>query len=567
MTKFIQKHPEICSLLLLALLCGLFLFMGINMYPLIDVDETRYAVMSRDMVNSGNWNLLMLNFVPFLEKPPLYFWLVGLSIKFFGNFSEVSVRFPIALTATFLVFFTYFFGKKVISRTFGLISSIVLLTSVFFLIFAHIAILDMILTVCIASALYSAFLTQVVSDKSKKYFWWIFWAIIGLGFLAKGLLALAIPATIVFLYCLLTKNLKEFFKPLHLIVGLLIFSVITLPWHIAVYQEYGNKFIKEYFLYHHFARFIDSSHIGRKHSLFYFVPVFFIAFMPWSIMFIGAIVDWCKKAVAKYKETQGKVLEKLYSIVTVNTTQEKFVLFSALFFIVAFCAVSVSSTKLPTYILPAIPPAALLTGLFWVREDNFAKKIISISTYILSAIFILVAISGFVSLFFMPKEILALCEPFKYFVIIGCGTIGLLLLLKAKQTDKKTDLLIVYILTMLFIITFAVAYLFNLMYTGGENELVNFSQTAKIKNAKLVTFDFAVKPSIQINYTDYVNYIPEPEFDKLYDLTDKKNNDVFIIVKNRHMEEGGYTDKIENKLHIVTRGKKYSLYSNKKSVK
>ena len=90
---FITKHPEIFCLSLLAVLCLLFLFLGLDFYPLLDVDETRYAVMARDMVNSFNWNNMMFNMEPFLEKPPLYFWLVGASVKMLGHF---SVAFGIA---------------------------------------------------------------------------------------------------------------------------------------------------------------------------------------------------------------------------------------------------------------------------------------------------------------------------------------------------------------------------------------------------------------------------------------------------------------------------------------
>ena len=96
---YIEKHPDVFSILLLAILCGIFLFWGLNFYPLIDVDETRYAIMSKDLIGSHNWNLLLLNSVPFLEKPPFYFWIVAFSIKLFGKFSTLSVRFPIALLA------------------------------------------------------------------------------------------------------------------------------------------------------------------------------------------------------------------------------------------------------------------------------------------------------------------------------------------------------------------------------------------------------------------------------------------------------------------------------------
>ena len=209
-------------------LCGIFLFWGLNFYPLLDVDETRYAIMSRDLAQSKDWNLLLLNSIPFLEKPPLYFWMVAASIKLFGRFSEFAVRFPIALISSFLIFFTYYFGKKVLSRKFGLLSAIILLTSVFFLILSHVAILDMVLTVCIASGLYCAFLGFYATEKYKKYCWWGFWTFAGLGFLAKGILAIAIPTVIILLYCYLTKNLKSFFKPLHLLVGLIIFLLISI---------------------------------------------------------------------------------------------------------------------------------------------------------------------------------------------------------------------------------------------------------------------------------------------------------------------------------------------------
>ena len=104
--QFISNHPDLSAIALLGVLCGLFLFWGLNFYPLLDVDETRYAIMSRDLANSNDWNVLLLNSVPFLEKPPFYFWIVGASIKFFGSFSTFAVRFPIALMATFLIFFT-----------------------------------------------------------------------------------------------------------------------------------------------------------------------------------------------------------------------------------------------------------------------------------------------------------------------------------------------------------------------------------------------------------------------------------------------------------------------------
>lgn len=563
--QFISNHPDLSAIALLGVLCGLFLFWGLNFYPLLDVDETRYAIMSRDLANSNDWNVLLLNSVPFLEKPPFYFWIVGASIKFFGSFSTFAVRFPIALMATFLIFFTYFFGKKVLSRRFGIVSAIVLLTSVFFLILSHVAILDMVLTVWLTSALYSAFLSYFVKEHHKKYCWWGFWTFAGLGFLAKGILAIAIPLVVMFLYCLFTKSLKELFKPLHLIVGLVIFALIALPWHVVMLRDYGWTFIQEYFIKHHFARLIDSNDLGRKHSFFYFIPVFIVAFMPWTFIFLASIVDGVKKLVKKYKDFEGKWFQKLYNLTSVENNDQKIILFSALFFIVVFGVMSVSSTKLPTYILPALPASALLTGFFWCDSKENHKQAISISTYLVSVIFILASLGASFAFIFLPASLIELVSPFKYSVLIGCAFVGILLMLKLK-TQESLSIFSGYVITMFFVITFAVTNLFSLIYAGGENELVLFSNYANTTNARLVTFDFAVKPSTKINYGDYVYFITDDDFNKLEQIVSNKGFPVYVIVKNKQVQTYGYKDKLENKLklNLLVEGKRYSLYLNKK---
>ena len=166
--SFIQNRPEAACLITLAIFCVVFLFIGLNSYPLVDVDETRYAVMSRGLIGSGDWSILLLNGVPFTEKPPLYFWLTAFSIKYLG-FNEFAVRFPTAILATLIVFFTYFTGKTIISRKFGMYSALILLSTVFFLVLSHVAILDMTFTVFLTAAIYCGLLTSFCKDEHKKY--------------------------------------------------------------------------------------------------------------------------------------------------------------------------------------------------------------------------------------------------------------------------------------------------------------------------------------------------------------------------------------------------------------
>jgi len=558
---FVHTHPEIFCLSLIAVFCLLLLFFGLDFYPLLDVDETRYAVMARDLAGSFDWSSLMLNGQPFLEKPPLYFWLVASSIKFFGHFSEIAVRLPIALLSSFITFFTYYVGKKVISRKFGVISALTLISSAFFLIFSHIAILDMVLTVLVTSALYCGFLTHFCEAKFKKYLWWYFYLFIGVGFLAKGILAFAIPVTVMFAYNLIAKTLKDAFKPIHVLPGLVIFSIIAIPWHYVMYLEYGNRFIKEYFLLHHFARFINSESIGRIRPFWYFIPVFFFGFMPWSFVFVAFLVDGFKKLTAKFKSAEGSLKSKLFSLVDAQTNEQKLLLFASLYFVIVFLVFSSSSTKLPTYILPVFPAAALLTGYFWWASDEKREnsKAISVATHIFAIVLLVAGIAGTIASCVLPYDIMIKVADFRSATVTGIYLLAIFLLLRL-NTKRALSVFAAYLLVMIFVISLSVSHIFNLVYAGGENEIVRYSMFARGGDSQLVTFDFAVKPSAMIGYKSKVVFLTDPDFKLLDDALNYKKGPTFVIVKNVNLEDEDYSKKIQKRLEFVNRGDRYSLF-------
>lgn len=561
---FISVHPEIFCLSLLAVACLIFLFIGLNAYPLMDVDETRYAVMARDLAGSFDWNSLMLNMSPFLEKPPLYFWIVGASIKFFGVFNAFAVRFPIALLSSFVVFFTYYVGKRIISRKYGVISALVLLSSMFFLILSHIAIIDMVLTVFMTSAIYCALLTHFCEDKNRKYYWWYFYTFVGLGFLAKGLLALAIPLTVVFVYNFITRTAKDIFKPINLLPGLVILFALITPWHWIMYKEYGYEFIKEYFLIHHFGRFMGSEYIGRERPFLYFVPVFLLGFMPWTFIFLAFLTDGCKKLAAKYKSTEGKVKEKIVALFEVTNNEQKLLLFSVIYFVVIFLVFSTASTKLPTYILPLFPAASLLTGYFWWVSDEKGENenSIAISTQIFATIFIAAAVGASIAFYILPYELQSKLAHFKEVTIVSIYLLAILMLLRL-NTKRALSVFAGYIVTMVFVITLAVSQIFNFVYSTGQDEIVKYSiiSTRPGNLSQLVTFDFAVKPSALVEYNDKINFITDPDFAALDKLLMYKGGPTFVIVKNKNFaEDENYRKELEKRLKLINRGDKYSLY-------
>lgn len=562
--NFINTKPEVFCLGLLAIACFFFLFYGLGIYPLMDVDETRYAVMSRDLIHSFDFNSLMLNGAPFLEKPPLYFWLVGLSIKFFGTFSPFAVRFPIAILSSFLVFFTYYVGKRIISRKFGVISALILLSSAFFLMLAHVAILDMVLTVFMTSAIYCALLTNFCEEKNKKFYWWYFYVFIGLGFLAKGILALAIPAVIVFTYGLITKTLKDVLKPINILPGVLIVLVSIIPWHFLMYKEYGFQFVKEYFLIHHFGRFMGSQYIGRERPLLYFVPVFLMGFLPWSFTFIAFLIEESKKLVAKFKSTEGKLGQKFYALLEANTNEQKLLLFSSICFAVIFLVFSSSSTKLPTYILPIFPFASLLTGYYWWVSDekNEHEKPIYNTTLLFSTIFILAAMVGTIVYYFLPSDLQSNLNSFKNVSIVSLNFLAILLLLRL-STKRALSIFAGYVFTMFFIMILAVAHIFNFVYSQGENEIVKYSEISVRPNnmSQLVTFDFAVKPSVLIGYDNHVIFITDPDFKQLDEVLKYGGGPTFVIVKNKNFrDDDNYRKQLEKRLELLSSGERYSLY-------
>lgn len=563
-TEFIKIHPDLFCISLLALLCLIFLFYGLGFYPLMDVDETRYAVIARDLINSFNWNNLNLNAMPFLEKPPLYFWLVGGSIKLFGGLSSFAVRFPIAILSTFLTFFTYYVGKKVISRKYGMLSALILLSSIFFLILSHIAILDMVLTVFVSSAIYCGFLTHFCEEKNKKFYWWYFYLFIGLGFLSKGILAFIIPFMIIVPFSFAMKTLKEMLKPIYVLPGFIIFMLISLPWHLIMYQEYGFRFIREYFLIHHFARFMNSEYIGRERPPLYFIPVFFLGFFPWSFVFISILVNGVKKIISKFKSVQGNIQDKLMALIEANTNEQKMILFATIYFVLTFLFFSLSSTKLPTYILPVFPAAAFLTGYYWWISDEkgLHAKSIKISTEIFAVLFIITAMSASIAYFFLPYSIqYKVCE-FKEMIITSFYLLAILLLLRL-NTKRALSVFSGYIFTMIFVIALSVSQIFNFVYATGENEIVTYSDMAQNSNSMLVTFDFAVKPSAMINYSDQVGYLTDPDFDMLDRLIKSSPRTILVIVKNKNMNDEDYREKINKRLTLIQTGERYSLYTEK----
>lgn len=543
----------------LILLCWFFYFNGLGSYKLIDIDETRYINIAQNMFYSKDYITPYLNFEPFLEKPPLFYWLVVLSYKIFGVVNNFTSRFPLAVLATFGVFVVYFFVLNIVkSRICAFLSALVLMSSFWYALFAHIGIMDLGFTVLTTAAFCFGTLTLFTENVWKKrILWYLGYFFLALSVLQKGLIGILIPGGSLLITFLILKRAKEIIKPSHIIPGILIFLAVAAPWHYLVYKANGFVWFREYILKHHFARFVDSSMgLNKKRPLLFYIPVILGGIMPYTFVLIAAIIKWAKYAIKTVKN--AKTIKPLFSF---DTNDRKLILISTVWFFTIFLFFSISSTKLPTYILTLFPPVSILIGYFmwgYIKEEK-NKKYVEISSFITFLIFMLSGIFGI--WYYLSGNInvgLPLAVLFVIFPIFGFVFLKL---------NKRIWTFGVFVALSFSLCAINSAPLFNFVTSFGQDELEEFAQyvNEKNENTKFVTFGFSKKYSILHYYKkNKVTYL-SGNVNKMYEnfeevLNNAKLNKetIYIILRNKKIKD--YTPEFLAPLKLVKKDKKYSLY-------
>ncbi len=556
---YYKEHKELFYLGFLVLGCILFIFANIGIYPLIDIDETRYVNMSKYMFLEKQYLTPILNFEPFLEKPPLYFWLNVLVFKILGYKSVFAGRFATGMVATFGIFYTYFFAKKISnSRLYGFLSANVLLCSAWFLVFSHIAILDLGFMVFSMSAIYSAILALFVEkEQNKKFCWYFGYLFMALSILAKGFIGIAIPCMVVFFTYLLFKKVNELFKPINLL-GVFILLIVALPWHIMIWEVHKDAWVNMYILKHHFARLLTSEDLGRKQPFLFYVPIFLMGLIPWLFNFLAKIYKDTKKLINKIKNTKNSAWKNFFYP---DTKDKKVMYFAYTYALCTFLFFSSASTKLPPYILTMFPALALIVGDFWYRAIKFneTEKSLKISNYINFILLLTISILGL--LFSMIYKTI-LPESAKYYIenafsfalpaliFIVIISIFAIILIKKRKVFKVFLMHIILMLSVIFVVCgFGLPY-----YTSfAQDELEDFANYVySIENSSLITYGFSAKYSIlnphkkikyivgeePQDYKNLENYITETPKTKHFIMTRIKINDFENKKEYKKIKEG-----------------------------
>ena len=553
----LKDKNEYMPILILIGFCILTFFAFLGSYPLIDVDETRYVRIAQEMLNSHNFLTPVINGEIFLEKPPLFFWLEDISLLIFGV-NEWGARLPMALVASFGVFFTYFTGRKFVSNRFGLISALILGSGVIYIVLSHIAILDLLLSVTMMVAVYFGIMTIYSTGKTNWLQWGGFYLFSALSALSKGLPGIIIPFGIVFFAYLFSKKLKELFDFRKISIGIIIMLLVLLPWHIMMYKVHGQSFINEYIIKHHLARFLNSEGINRKEPWWFFIPVIFVGFIPFSITLLTTLINEIKKIVENFKTGFSFNIFKYFS--PEMPIEKRILSFNILAFVFVFLLFSSASTKLATYILPAAFPLAFITG--YIIDENWTNLKfdcqIKISNIIISLIFGLCAIVAAIGLVLNKFGIslgFEVTKDIKILAIIGVILFGGYAFYNIYNLLKKGEQKNFFISSVIFMSALTIAlstFIFNFVVNFGENELIEYAKYAKENNLKLATFDFGHRYSTIFYYGNKVEIQEEPNYEW---LNNKLAEDYVIILKNKNM----ITMPSEVKVDVFKSGKKYSL--------
>ncbi len=324
------------------LLAYLTLFLQLGQLPFVGSDEPRYARVGEEMLASGDLITPTLEGRPWLEKPPLFYWMEVASFSIFG-LGEWQARLPNALLALLLAAGTGLFAARMVRPRMGFVVFLILTTSLLYIAYSRAASTDFPLTAALTLSMISGFLA--IRNASVS------WALIcggalGCAVLAKGFVAIALFGGCFLLYWLVQHQLPRLGRLVPVAVASCL--LVAGPWLGLVWMANGDNFVVTFLVNHHLARLVSDLH-HHSQPFWYYVPVLLVGFLPWSAFLPAA----GRRLWEGRRELSAEA----------NSLQVFLWIWAA----VPFLFFSISTSKLAGYILPIFPPLCLLVGLEWDR--------------------------------------------------------------------------------------------------------------------------------------------------------------------------------------------------------
>jgi 4-amino-4-deoxy-L-arabinose transferase-like glycosyltransferase len=399
--------------LLFALVVIFVYFFGLNI-PLLGPDEPRYSQVAREMFERGDFVTPTLGGYDWFEKPALLYWLQIVSYHLFGV-SEFAARFGSAIFGLGTILSLWILGRSLatentekhreiqINRQISSFSvnsvakadfanwlAIIAASSIGLIAFSRGASFDIILTFPITASLVGFFIWEIshrehgeIQRKDKKISkisvssvaLFSFYLFIGVALIAKGLVGIIFPFAIVAFYHVLSWKLPNKTFIFSLLWGTILSLIVASVWYLPMYQANGWKFVDEFFIQHHFQRYASNKYFHPQPFWFFFL-VLPLMTIPWLPFFLAAIWDFVRgifyhKDTETQSENDNKSRHRFFFL---PFSSSPLLLFCFSWLAVPLVFFSFSGSKLPGYILPALPAALILTADYVYRFVQKSAK-------------------------------------------------------------------------------------------------------------------------------------------------------------------------------------------------
>jgi 4-amino-4-deoxy-L-arabinose transferase-like glycosyltransferase len=360
----VQSVRVFRHVLLVTALCLVTFFAGLGRSAIGDADEAFYAQSAREMVESGDWITPHYNYEYRFQKPVFFYWLVAAAYVVAG-IGETAARFPSALAGLALALMTWAVGRRWVGPSTGVVAGAIVATSFGYFTMAHASLPDLPLAAFVTLATWALFeagvpaadpsvpssgtASRAPDDRTRRRWMLLAGLAIGLGMLTKGPVALVLPALV---YLTARLVLADGLLPtsrgwfglrwIDVALATLVLLAVALPWFIAMADVHGVAYLRRFFVGENLERFATERYNGRR-PLWFYAPIIIGGLAPWSSLMalwippLGRVL----RGVRRLTELEWRLI--LWAVVPV-----------------VFYTLSVGQQ--PRYILPVLPPLAVLVA-------------------------------------------------------------------------------------------------------------------------------------------------------------------------------------------------------------
>tara|TARA_B110000967_G_C18885089_1_gene563498 strand:- start:611 stop:2203 length:1593 start_codon:yes stop_codon:yes gene_type:complete len=358
---------------------------------IMEIDAMQYASMSRELLRNENFLHFFDNGTPYLDKPPMIFWVTSIFFKIFGA-SNFSYRLPSFLFSIIAIYSTFKLSNLYYSKRVSFSASLILSSCLMMIVING----DVRTDIYMISPMMVSIWQLAQYFKSKNITYLIIGSVaISLSMMGKGPLGFIIPIMVLGVNLIYNKDLNKLLDK-NIVLGFIIITLFLLPMSFGLYDQFGFRGIKFFYWTQSFGRITGDSGWSNNTGPFYLLNVFFYSFFPWTILFIIAFFEKIKIVFNKKEKEYQEIIS-----------------FSG--FLLPLIILSLSNYKLPHYIYCVVPFASILLAS---KIDRWTQSKIFNKIYLFQNILLAFTI-GCISIFInytLPKN--NIFYTFPIFVII-----------------------------------------------------------------------------------------------------------------------------------------------------